>query len=85
MGTLASLVRASDVVTKPTPFGHRPVECVVEVPNGAHVEEDPHSADLIISHPDGVFKTYVRVLVHPCVLNNLFSLCMLQACSNTSS
>jgi len=28
------------------------VECIVEVPNGAHVEEDPdpHSADLIISH-----------------------------------
>jgi hypothetical protein len=64
LGTLASLATASDVVTKPTPFGHRPVECVVEVPNGAHVEEDPHSADLIISHPDGVFKTYACPCTH---------------------
>ena len=30
----------SSVLTKPTPFGPRPVECVVEVPNGAHVDED---------------------------------------------
>ena len=33
---------------KPTPFGVRPVECVIEVPNGAHVEEDPHSSDIIV-------------------------------------
>jgi hypothetical protein len=37
------------VVLIPTPFGPRPVECVVEVPNGAHVDEDEDG--LLISHP----------------------------------
>jgi hypothetical protein len=46
------LAAAASVPTIPTPFGHRPAECIVEVPSGAHVEEDPHSSDLIISHPE---------------------------------
>lgn len=33
----------------PTPFGHRPAECVVEVPDGSHVEE--HEGRLRVSHP----------------------------------
>ena len=53
----ASLSAASVVQTMPTPFGHRPSECIVEVPNGAHVEEDPYSSDLIITHPElGMYR-----------------------------
>ena len=56
---------ASSVATKPTPFGERPVQCVLEVPSGAHVSADPDplSRDVHISHPTlGAWKHTVDPL-----------------------
>jgi len=46
-----SLVCGVNLTT--TPFGLRPIECILEVPTGSHVEADgdPLSRDVIITHP----------------------------------
>ena len=67
LGTVAAAVPpATEPELVPTPFGLRPKQCVVEVPDGAHVDEDEtglvlshpqlgtwrHEADPLCSHPD---------------------------------
>ena len=34
LGLLGAACASSSVATKPTPFGERPVQCVLEVPSG---------------------------------------------------
>ena len=50
LGTVAAAVPpATEPELVPTPFGLRPKQCVVEVPDGAHVDED--ETGLVLSHP----------------------------------
>lgn len=50
---LGSVSLVCGVSLTTTPFGVRPVECILEVPSGALVEPhpDPLSSELIITHP----------------------------------
>ncbi len=44
-----------DLELVPTPYGMRPKRCVVEVPDGSHVDED--ELGIVVTHPDlGTFR-----------------------------
>lgn len=45
----APLLVQGDLDLVPTPYGMRPKRCVVEVPDGSHVDEDEHG--IVVTHP----------------------------------
>ena len=57
---------AADLELVPTPYGLRPKICVLEVPDGAFVDED--ELGVLISHPSAAFETYRHVVDPICSL-----------------
>jgi len=55
LGALLVMSVSASVGMRRTPFGFRHTECVVEVPNGATVDEDPEGYGLRITHTNGSF------------------------------